>query len=196
MEMDMDRTIEARGSLNEISPVKISFNDIIIKAVAAALRKHPDVNTYWMSDTNSIRKNHHISIGVAMAVADGLIVPVVKFADNKSLAQISAEVKDFGARAKDKKIKPEEMQGNTFTISNLGMFGIEEFTSIINAPESCILAVGAIRQVPVIKNGAIVAGNTMKVTLTCDHRTVDGAVGSSFLQTLKGFIEDPVRILI
>ncbi len=196
MEMDMDKTIEARNSLNEISPVKISFNDIVIKAVAAALRKHPDVNTYWISDTNSIRKNHHISIGVAMAVAEGLIVPVVKFADNKSLAQISAEVKDFGARAKEKKIKPEEMQGNTFTVSNLGMFGIEEFTSIINAPESCILAVGAIRQVPVVKNGAIVPGNTMKVTLTCDHRTVDGAVGSAFLQTLKGFIEDPVRILI
>ncbi|MEP0368058.1 MAG: pyruvate dehydrogenase complex dihydrolipoamide acetyltransferase [Cyclobacteriaceae bacterium] len=196
MEMDMDKTIEARASINELSPVKISFNDIVIKAVAAALRKHPDVNTYWISETNSIRKNHHISVGVAMAVEDGLLVPVVKFADNKSLAQISAEVKEFGAKAKEKKIKPEEMQGNTFTVSNLGMFGIEEFTSIINAPESCILAVGAIKQTPVVKNGEIVPGNVMKVTLTCDHRTVDGAVGSAFLKTLKGFIEDPVRILI
>jgi pyruvate dehydrogenase E2 component (dihydrolipoamide acetyltransferase) len=196
MEIDMDKAIDARVSMNEISPVKISFNDIIIKAVAASLRKHPDVNTYWMSDTNSVRKNHHISIGVAMAVEDGLIVPVVKFADNKSLAQISAEVKDFGAKAKSKKIQPDDMKGNTFTISNLGMFGIEEFTSIINAPESCILAVGAINQVPVVKNGQIVIGNTMKVTMTCDHRTVDGAVGASFLKTLKGLLEDPVRILV
>jgi pyruvate dehydrogenase E2 component (dihydrolipoamide acetyltransferase) len=196
MEIDMDKAIDARVSMNEISPVKISFNDIIIKAVAASLRKHPDVNTYWMSDTNSVRKNHHISIGVAMAVEDGLIVPVVKFADNKSLAQISAEVKDFGAKAKSKKIQPDDMKGNTFTISNLGMFGIEEFTSIINAPESCILAVGAINQVPVVKNGEIVIGNTMKVTMTCDHRTVDGAVGASFLKTLKGLLEDPVRILV
>ena len=196
MSIDMDKTIAARASINEVAPVKISFNDIVIKAVAASLRKHPDVNTYWMSDTNSIRKNHHISIGVAMAVEDGLLVPVVKFADNKSLAQISTEVKEFGAKAKAKKIKPEEMQGNTFTVSNLGMFGIEEFTSIINAPESCILAVGAITPTPVVRNGEIVAGNIMKVTLTCDHRTVDGAMGSAFLQTLKGFIEDPVRILI
>lgn len=196
MDIDMDKAIEARASMNEVAPVKISFNDIVIKAVAAALRKHPDVNTYWISETNSIRKNHHISVGVAMAVEDGLIVPVVKFADNKSLAQISAEVKDFGARAKAKKIKPEEMQGNTFTVSNLGMFGIEQFTSIINAPESCILAVGAINQVPVVKNGQIVPGNVMKITLTCDHRTVDGAIGAAFLQTLKGLLEDPVRILI
>ena len=196
MEIDMDKTMEARKSINDLSPVKISFNDIIIKAAAAALRKHPDVNTYWMSDTNSIRKNHHISIGVAMAIEDGLVVPVVKFADNKSLSQISAEVKEFGVKAKAKKLQLDEMQGNTFTISNLGMFGIEEFTSIINAPESCILAVGAIKQTPVVKNGEIVPGNVMKVTLTCDHRTVDGAVGSSFLQTLKGLIEDPVRILI
>ncbi|MFY0606996.1 MAG: pyruvate dehydrogenase complex dihydrolipoamide acetyltransferase [Cyclobacteriaceae bacterium] len=196
MEIDMDRTIEARASINEIAPVKISFNDIVIKAVAASLRKHPNVNTYWMSDTNSIRQNHHISIGVAMAVDDGLIVPVVKFADNKSLAQISSEVKAFSAKAKEKKIQPDEMQGNTFTVSNLGMFGIEEFTSIINAPESCILAVGAINQVPVVKGGQIVIGNTMKVTLTCDHRTVDGATGAAFLKTLKGLLEDPVRILI
>ncbi|MEQ6119899.1 pyruvate dehydrogenase complex dihydrolipoamide acetyltransferase [Reichenbachiella sp. MALMAid0571] len=196
MEIDMDKTMKARKSINDLSPVKISFNDIIIKAAAAALRKHPDVNTYWMSDTNSIRKNHHISIGVAMAIEDGLVVPVVKFADNKSLSQISAEVKEFGVKAKAKKLQLDEMQGNTFTVSNLGMFGIEEFTSIINAPESCILAVGAIKQTPVVKNGEIVPGNVMKVTLTCDHRTVDGAVGSAFLQTLKGLIEDPVRILI
>ncbi|SMD36126.1 pyruvate dehydrogenase E2 component (dihydrolipoamide acetyltransferase) [Reichenbachiella faecimaris] len=196
MEIDMDKTIDARASINELAPVKISFNDIIIKAVAAALRKHPDVNTYWMSDTNSIRKNHHISVGVAMATEDGLVVPVVKFADTKTLAQISIEVKEFGAKAKAKKIQLDEMQGNTFTVSNLGMFGIEQFTSIINAPESCILAVGGIKQTPVIKNGEIVPGNVMKITLTCDHRTVDGAVGSAFLQTLKGFIEDPVRILI
>ncbi|MFY0625389.1 MAG: pyruvate dehydrogenase complex dihydrolipoamide acetyltransferase [Reichenbachiella sp.] len=196
MEIDMDKTIEARASINAVAPVKISFNDIVIKAVAAALGKHPDVNTYWMSDTNSIRKNHHISIGVAMAIEDGLVVPVVKFADNKTLAQISSEVKEFAGKAKDKKLGLDEMQGNTFTVSNLGMFGIEEFTSIINAPESCILAVGAIKQTPVVKNGEIVPGNVMKVTLTCDHRTVDGAVGSAFLQTLKGFIEDPVRILI
>lgn len=196
MEIDMDKTIDARVSINELAPVKISFNDIIIKAVAAALRKHPDVNTYWMSDTNSIRKNHHISIGVAMATPEGLVVPVVKFADTKTLAQISTEVKAFGAKAKDKKIQLDEMQGNTFTVSNLGMFGIEQFTSIINAPESCILAVGGIKQMPVVRNGEIVPGNIMKITLTCDHRTVDGAVGSAFLQTLKGFIEDPVRILI
>ena len=196
MEIDMDRTIEARASINEIAPVKISFNDIVIKAVAASLRKHPAVNTYWMSDTNSIRQNHHISVGVAMAVDDGLIVPVVKFADNKSLSQISTEVKQYSAKAKEKKIQPDDMKGNTFTVSNLGMFGIEEFTSIINAPESCILAVGAINQVPVVKGGQIVIGNTMKVTLTCDHRTVDGATGASFLKTLKGLLEDPVRILV
>lgn len=196
MEIDMDKTIEARASINELAPVKISFNDIIIKAVAAALRQHPDVNTYWISETNSIRKNHHISVGVAMATAEGLVVPVVKFADTKTLAQISSEVKEFGAKAKAKKIQLDEMQGNTFTVSNLGMFGIEEFTSIINAPESCILAVGGIKQTPVVKNGEIVPGNVMKITLTCDHRTVDGAVGSAFLQTLKGYIEDPVRILI
>ena len=196
MEIDMDKTIAARASINEIAPVKISFNDIIIKAVAAALRKHPDVNTSWISETNSIRQYGHIHVGVAIAIAEGLVVPVVKFADNKSLAQISTEVKELAGKAKDKKLGLDEMQGNTFTVSNLGMFGIEEFTSIINAPESCILAVGGIKQTPVVKNGEIVPGNVMKVTLTCDHRTVDGAVGSAFLQTLKGFVEDPVRILV
>ena len=196
MEIDMDKTIEARKSINESADVKISFNDIVVKAVAAALRKHPDVNSSWVSETNSIRMNHHVSVGVAMAIADGLVVPVVKFADTKSLSQISAEVKDFAGKAKSKKLGLDEMQGNTFTVSNLGMFGIDQFTSIINAPESCILAVGGIKQVPVVKDGQIVPGNIMKVTLTCDHRTVDGAVGAAFLQTLKGFIEDPVRILI
>lgn len=196
MEIDMDKTIEARASINELAPVKISFNDIVIKAVAAALKQHPAVNSSWINETNSIRMNHHVSVGVAMAIEDGLVVPVVKFADNKSLAEISAEVKEFGGKAKAKKLGLDEMQGNTFTVSNLGMFGISEFTSIINAPESCILAVGAIKQTPVVKDGQIVPGNIMKVTLTCDHRTVDGAVGSAFLKTLKGFIEDPVRILI
>lgn len=196
MEIDMDKTIEARKSINELAPVKISFNDIVIKAVAAALRQHPAVNTYWISETNSIRTNHHIHVGVAVAIEDGLVVPVVKFADSKSLSQISTEVKDLAGRAKDRKLGLDEMQGNTFTVSNLGMFGIEEFTSIINAPESCILAVGGIKQTPVVKNGQIVPGNIMKVTLTCDHRTVDGATGAAFLQTLKGLIEDPVRIMI
>lgn len=196
MEMDMDNAIAARKQLNEVSPVKISFNDMVIKAVASALRKHPEVNTYWMGESNSIRYNHHISIGVAMAVEDGLLVPVVKFADNKSLAQISSEVKEFGGKAKSKKIQLDEMQGNTFTVSNLGMFGIEEFTSIINAPESCILAVGEIKQTPVVRDGEIVPGNIMKVTLTCDHRTVDGATGAAFLQTLKKYIENPVTMLV
>lgn len=195
-DMDMDKTIEARKSINEVAPVKISFNDIVVKAVSVALRKHPDVNTYYMADSNTIRKNKHVHIGVAMAIPDGLVVPVVKFADNKNLARISAEVREFASKAKEKKITPDEMRGNTFTVSNLGMFGIEQFTSIINAPESCILAVGAINQVPVVKDGQIVPGNMMKVTLTCDHRTVDGAVGAAFLKTLKELIEDPVRILI
>ncbi|MGL1886481.1 MAG: 2-oxo acid dehydrogenase subunit E2 [Reichenbachiella sp.] len=196
MDIDMDKTIEARVSINELAPVKISFNDIVVKAVAAALRLHPAVNSSWISESNSIRMNHHISVGVAMAIEDGLVVPVVKFADNKSLSEISVEVKEFAGKAKAKKLGLDEMQGNTFTVSNLGMFGITEFTSIINSPESCILAVGAINKVPVVKNGEIVPGNVMKITLTCDHRTVDGAVGSAFLKTLKGFIEDPVRILI
>lgn len=196
MDIDMDKTIEARKSINEIAPVKISFNDIIVKAVAASLKQHPNVNSSWVAETNSIRLNHHVSVGVAMAIEDGLVVPVVKFADGKSLAAISAEVKEFAVKAKSKKLSLEEMSGNTFTVSNLGMFGIEEFTSIINSPESCILAVGAIKQVPVVKDGQIVPGNVMKVTLTCDHRTVDGAVGSAFLQTLKGLVEDPVRILV
>jgi pyruvate dehydrogenase E2 component (dihydrolipoamide acetyltransferase) len=196
MDIDMDKAIEARKSLNEISPVKISFNDLVVKAVATALRAHPDVNSSWISESNAIRTYSHINIGVAMAIPDGLVVPVVRFADAKSLSVISSEVKELAGKAKSKKLGLDEMQGNTFTISNLGMFGIEEFTSIINAPESCILAVGGIKQVPVVKDGAIVPGNVMKVTLTCDHRTVDGAVGAAFLATLKQLLEDPIRILV
>src|SRR5690606_33918666 len=194
MEINMDKAIEARKSINEISPVKISFNDIIIKAVAAALRQHPDVNVSWLGD--KIRKNQHIHIGVAVAVPEGLLVPVVRFADNKSLSHIAAEVKDLAQRAHAKKLQPADWQGSTFTISNLGMFGIEEFTAIINPPDSCILAVGGIKETAVVRNGQIVPGNVMKVTMSCDHRAVDGAVGSAFLKTLKGLLEDPVRILI
>jgi pyruvate dehydrogenase E2 component (dihydrolipoamide acetyltransferase) len=194
MEINMDKAIEARNSINEVSPVKISFNDMVIKAVAAALRKHPKVNSSWLGD--KIRYNHHIHIGVAVAVEEGLLVPVVRFADSKSLSHIAAEVKDLGAKAKNKQLQPADWAGNTFTISNLGMFGIEEFTAIINPPDACILAVGGIKQVPIVKDGEVKIGNTMKVTLSCDHRVVDGAVGSSFLQTLKSYLEDPVRILI
>jgi len=194
MEINMDKAMEARKSINEISPVKISFNDMVIKAVAAALRQHPDVNVSWLGD--KIRKNHHIHIGVAVAVKDGLLVPVVRFADNKSLSHIATEVKDLAQRAHDKKLQPADWEGSTFTISNLGMFGIEEFTAIINPPDACILAVGGIKETAVVKNGQLVPGNVMKVTMSCDHRAVDGAVGSAFLKTLKGLLEDPVRILI
>jgi len=193
IEIDMDKAIVARTSINEVAPVKVSFNDMVIKASAAALKKHPMANASWRGD--SIRVNHHIHIGVAMAIEDGLVVPVVKFADNKSMSQISAEVKDFGGKAKSKKLSPADMTGNTFTVSNLGMFGIEQFTSIINTPEACIMSVGAIKQVPVVKNGQIVPGNVMKVTLACDHRVVDGAIGAAFLQTLKSLLEDPIRLL-
>jgi pyruvate dehydrogenase E2 component (dihydrolipoamide acetyltransferase) len=194
MEINMDKAIEARKSINEISPVKISFNDMVIKAVAAALRQHPDVNVSWLGD--KIRKNHHVHIGVAVAVKDGLLVPVVRFADNKSLSHIAVEVKDLAQKAHDKKLQPSDWEGSTFTISNLGMFGIEEFTAIINPPDACILAVGGIKETAIVKNGQLVPGNVMKVTMSCDHRAVDGAVGSAFLKTLKGLLEDPVRILI
>jgi pyruvate dehydrogenase E2 component (dihydrolipoamide acetyltransferase) len=194
MEINMDKAVEARKSINEVSPVKISFNDMVLKATAAALRQHPDVNVSYMGD--KIRKNHHIHIGVAVAIPDGLIVPVVRFADNKSLSHIGVEVKDLAQRAHDKKLKPEEYQGSTFTISNLGMFGVEDFTAIINTPDACILAVGGIKETAIVKNGQLVPGNVMKVTLSCDHRAVDGAVGAAFLKTLKGLLEDPVRILI
>jgi pyruvate dehydrogenase E2 component (dihydrolipoamide acetyltransferase) len=194
MEINMDKAVEARASLNEIAEVKISFNDLVIKAVAAALRKHPKVNSSWLGD--KIRYNHHIHIGMAVAVEEGLLVPVIRFADSKSLTQISLEAKDFGAKAKNKQLQPQDWEGNTFTISNLGMFGIDEFTAIINPPDACILAVGGISQQPIVKNGQIVVGNIMKVTLSCDHRVVDGAIGSAFLQTLKSNLENPVRILL
>ena len=194
MEIDMDRTIRARESINEYAPVKISYNDIIIKAAAAALRQHPKVNVSWQGDT--MRLNKHIHIGVAVAVDEGLLVPVIKFADNKSLAHISVEVKELAGQAKSKKLQPKDQEGGTFAVSNLGMFGIEEFTAIINPPNACILAVGGIKQTAVVKDGQLVPGNVMKVTLSCDHRVVDGAVGSAFLQTLKAFIEDPIRIMI
>lgn len=194
MEINMDKAIEARKSINEISPVKISFNDMVLKAVAAALRQHPDVNVSWLGD--KMRKNHHIHIGVAVAVKDGLLVPVVRFADNKSLSHIATEVKDLAQKAHAKKLQPSDWEGSTFTISNLGMFGIEEFTAIINPPDACILAVGGIKETAVVKDGQLVPGNVMKVTMSCDHRAVDGAVGAAFLKTLKGLLEDPVRILI
>lgn len=194
MEINMDKAIEARKSMNEVAPVKISFNDMVIKATAAALRQNLDVNVSWLGDT--MRKNHHINIGVAVAVEEGLLVPVVRFADNKSLSHISVEVKDLAKKAVTKKLQPADWEGSTFTISNLGMFGIDEFTAIVNPPDACILAVGGIKQTPIVKDGEIVPGNIMKVTLSCDHRAVDGAVGSAFLKTLKGLLEDPVRILI
>jgi len=192
--VDMDQAVAARTKMNEVAPVKLSFNDLVLKACAVALKQHPVVNSSWMGE--SIRTNEHVNIGVAVAVDEGLLVPVVRFADGKSLTQISAEVKDFAGRAKAKKLQLPEMEGSTFTISNLGMFGIDEFTAIINPPGACILAVSGIQQIPVVKNGAVVPGNVMKLTLTCDHRVVDGATGAAFLQTLKGLLEEPVRILI
>jgi pyruvate dehydrogenase E2 component (dihydrolipoamide acetyltransferase) len=193
MDIDMDNAIAARKSINDVAPVKISFNDIIVKAVAAALKENPTVNSSWLEDR--IRYNEHINIGVAVAVEDGLLVPVVRFADGKTLSQISVEVKDFAVRARDKKLQPEDWEGSTFTISNLGMFGIEEFTAIINPPDACILAVGGTKQVPVVKDGVVVPGNVMKVTLSCDHRVVDGVAGSKFLQTFKNYMENPVILL-
>ena len=194
IELNMDNAMTSRNAINEVSPVKISFNDMIIKACASALRQHPDVNSSWMGDF--IRQNHHIHIGSALAMPDGLIVPVIKFADQKSLSQIASEAKGLYAKAKDKKIQPSEFTGNTFTISNLGMMDIEEFTAIINPPDSCILAVGKIKEVVVKKGEGFGVSNFMKVTLSCDHRSVDGAVAASFLQTLKKFIENPVTMLV
>jgi len=194
MEMNMDNAIAARNAMNEVSPVKISFNDLIIKACATALRLHPDVNSSWMGDF--IRQNHHIHIGSALALPEGLIVPVIKFADQKTLSQIAADAKQLYAKARDKKLQPAEFSGNTFTISNLGMMDIEEFTAIINPPDSCILAVGNIREVVVRKNGVFDVTHVMKVTLSCDHRSVDGAVGAAFLQTLKKYLENPVTMLV
>lgn len=194
MEINMDKAIEARKSINDISPVKISFNDMVIKAVAAAIRQHPDVNVSWLGD--KMRKNNHIHIGVAVAVKDGLVVPVIRFADNKSLSHIAVEVKELAQKAHDKKIQPAEMEGGTFAVSNLGMFGVDEFTAIINPPNACILAIGGIKETAVVKNGQLVPGSVMKVTLSSDHRAVDGAVAAAFLKTFKGLLEDPVRILI
>jgi len=194
MEMDMDNAIASRVAINETSDHKISFNDIIVKACAMALRKHPKVNTQWTTEATRIAK--HIHIGVAVAVEDGLLVPVLKFADQMSFSQIGAHVKELAGKARDKKLKPEEMEGSTFTVSNLGMFGIREFTSIINQPNSAILSVGAIVEKPVVKKGQIVVGNTMVVTLACDHRTVDGATGAAYLQTLKQYMENPVTMFV
>ena len=191
--IDMDNAIAARTQINEVAPVKVSFNDMVIKAVAVALKQHPAVNSSWQGD--KIRFNQHTNIGVAMAVEDGLLVPVVRFADGKTLSHISAEVKDFAGKAKAKKLTPADWEGSTFTVSNLGMFGIDEFTSIINSPDGAILSVGAIQQIPVVKNGAVVPGNVMKLTLGCDHRVVDGATGAQFLQTLKKLLEAPIRLL-
>jgi len=194
IELDMDNAIALRTQIAEAEGMKISYNDMVIKACGLALREHPAINSAWLGDV--IRRNDHVHIGVAVAVDEGLLVPVVRFADGKDMATINAEVKEFAQKAKDKKLQPTDWEGNTFTISNLGMFGIEEFTAIVNPPDSCIMAVGGIRQVPVVKNGAIVPGNVMKVTLSCDHRVVDGASGASFLQTFKKLIENPVSLLI
>lgn len=193
MSIDMDQAMQARIKINEYAPTKVSFNDLVLKACAVALKKHPVINSSWLGD--KIRYNEHVNIGVAVAVEDGLLVPVIRFADGKSLTHISAEVKDFAGKAKAKKLVPADWEGSTFTISNLGMFGIDEFTAIINPPDACILAVGGISQIPVVKNGQVVPGNVMKVTLSCDHRVVDGASGAAFLQTLKALLEEPVRLL-
>ncbi|MBF9237230.1 pyruvate dehydrogenase complex dihydrolipoamide acetyltransferase [Hymenobacter sp. BT683] len=194
MEINMDKAIEARVRLNELSPIKLSFNDLVLKSAAVALRQHPVVNSSWLGD--KIRQNKLINIGVAVAVDEGLLVPVIRNADQKGLSQIATEVKELAGKAKTKKLQPAEWEGSTFTISNLGMFGIDEFTAIINPPDACILAVGGIKQTPIVKDGQIVVGNIMKVTLSCDHRVVDGATGAAFLQTLKGLLEDPMRMLI
>ncbi len=194
MEILMDKAMETRVKLNELSPVKLSFNDMVIKASAVALRQHPAINSSWLGDR--IRQNKVVNIGVAVAVDEGLLVPVIRNADGKGMSQIATEVKELAGKAKSKKLQPAEWEGSTFTISNLGMFGIDEFTAIINPPDACILAVGGIKQTAVVKNGELAIGNIMKVTLSCDHRVVDGATGAAFLQTLKGLLEDPMRMLI
>jgi len=193
MEIDMQQAVSARESINAVTGSKISYNDMVIKAVASALRRHPKVNSSWLGD--KIRTNHHIHIGVAVSVEEGLLVPVIRFADSKTLRTINAEVKDFVQKAKDKKLQPSDWEGNTFTVSNLGMYGIEEFTAIINPPDACILAIGSILEKPVVKNGQVMAGQVMKVTLSCDHRVVDGVAGAEFLRTLKGLLENPVVLL-
>lgn len=192
--IDMTNTIAARKRLNEVAPTKISFNDLVVKACAVALRLHPAINSSWLGDT--IRRNAFINIGVAVAVEDGLLVPVIRHADHKSLSQINVEVRELAGKAKERRLQPDQMQGNTFTISNLGMFDIEEFTAIINPPDACILAVGTIIEKPVVRDGELAIGNIMKVTLSCDHRVVDGATGAKFLQTVKSMLEDPIRLLV
>ena len=192
--VDMDNAISSRKAINAMPDQKVSFNDLVVKAVAMSLREHPTVNSSWRGDV--IRRNEHINIGVAVAVEDGLLVPVVRYTDTKTLSEISVEVKDFVQRAKDKKLQPTDWEGSTFTISNLGMFGIEEFTAIINTPDACILAVGGIHQVPIVKEGQIFPGNIMKLSLSCDHRVVDGASGAAFLKTLKAYIENPITMFV
>ncbi|MDB2657057.1 pyruvate dehydrogenase complex dihydrolipoamide acetyltransferase [Crocinitomicaceae bacterium] len=194
LDIDMDAAMALRKQLNALEGVKVSFNDMVIKAVGLALREHPNVNSSWYGDF--IRRNEHIHIGVAVAVDEGLLVPVVRFADGKEMQEIGAEVRELAKKAKSKKLQPQEWEGNTFTISNLGMFGIEEFTAIVNPPDSCILAVGGIKNVPVVKDGAVVPGNVMKVTLSCDHRVVDGATGAAFLQTFKEMMENPIALVV
>ncbi|GAK93009.1 dihydrolipoamide acetyltransferase component [Nonlabens ulvanivorans] len=194
LDLDMDNAIASRKAINELPDTKISFNDMVIKAAAMALRLHPKVNTQWTDKNTVIAK--HIHVGVAVAVDDGLLVPVLPFADQMSMQQIGSKVRELAGKARNKKLQPDEMQGSTFTISNLGMFGITEFTSIINQPNSAIMSVGAIVQKPVVKNGQIVVGNVMKITLACDHRTVDGATGAAFLQTFKSYIENPIVMYV
>jgi pyruvate dehydrogenase E2 component (dihydrolipoamide acetyltransferase) len=194
MEIDMDQAVEARQRLNQNAPVKISINDLVIKAAAMALRQHPAVNSSWLGDR--IRQNHHIHVGVAMALPEGLVVPVLRFADQKNLVQIATQTKEYAGKAKEKKLQPQDWEGNTFTISNLGMFGIEAFTAIINPPDACILAVGAVRECPVVRNGQLSVGQRMTVTLSCDHRVVDGATGAAFLQSLSLMLRDPVSMLL
>jgi pyruvate dehydrogenase E2 component (dihydrolipoamide acetyltransferase) len=194
MEINMDNAMAARVQLNEVSPVKISFNDLVVKAAALALRQHPAVNASWLGD--KIRRYSHIHIGIAVAIEDGLIVPVIRFADQKTLPQIAAESKELAGKAKNKKLQPNEFSGNTFTISNLGMMDIDEFTAIINPPDSCIMAVGRIKEVVVKKEGGFAVSNVMKITLSCDHRSVDGATGATFLQTFKKYLENPITMFL
>jgi pyruvate dehydrogenase E2 component (dihydrolipoamide acetyltransferase) len=193
-EIRMDAVMDARKRMNEYSESKISVNDLVVKAAALALKKHPNVNSSWLGD--KIRRNHHVHIGVAVAVEDGLLVPVVRFADSKSLSQIGTEVKDLAGKAKNKELQPKDWEGNTFTISNLGMFGIDEFTAIVNPPDACILAIGGSKETVIVENGKMKPGHVMKVTLSCDHRVVDGVTGAKFLQTFQELLEEPVRLLV
>ena len=192
--VDMDNAIASRKAINAKSAQKISFNDFIVKASAVSLREHPSINSSWREDV--ILRNDHINIGVAIAVEDGLLVPVVRYTDTKTLAEISTEVKRFAQKAKDKKLQPADWDGSTFTISNLGMFGVDEFTAIINTPDACILAVGGIQEIPVVKSGVVMPGNKMKLTLSCDHRVVDGASGAAFLNSLKAYLENPITMFV